>query len=363
MPGSEHDQEEAGSQEEVMVMLRSLVFRQDRLEERIASDRGRGAAQSNPGRERQYEVVTGGNLPAPGGVHEDEIRYDEFVESSGVNVGPREFSSIKQAVPKLSGKPEEFPAWSKRVEALVSMSGCLGSMLTDIEVAVGDTTKDTQHFVSQGLSRPHINNAVAWICLTESMTDTDLLKRVFARQSPSGAWRMVRDWFLRISVATQVKWSDAFDVVHMEKGEEPMKLFSRVDKIVGTLASLGVPKSEGDVNRRLLRVLTADYEIEQRTLLYRDEITRAEIESIVRQRHLRLPVSKGNTVGQALFSNGVARGSRGGGRGGSRGGGRGSNRNNVRSRNKGSANADASQGSEGNSSPPHPQADHPPIRV
>ena len=62
---------------------------------------------------------------------------------------------------------------------------------------------------------------------------------MFAKQSPSGAWKMIRDWFLPRSIATQVKWSDAFDDVKMEKGEEPMKLFSRVDKIVGTLASLG----------------------------------------------------------------------------------------------------------------------------
>ena len=98
----------------------------------------------------------------------------------------------------------------------------------------------------------------------------------------------------------------------MEKGEEPIKFFSRVDKIVGTLASLSVPKSEGDVNRKLVRVLTANYEIEQRTRLYRDEITRAEIESIVRQRHLRLLVLKGKDVGQALFSNGASRRGRGG---------------------------------------------------
>ena len=134
-----------------------------------------------------------------------------------------------------------------------------------------------------------------------------------------------------------------------------MKFFSRADKIVSILASLGVSKSEGDVNRKLARVLTADYEIEQRTLLYRDEITPAEIESIVRQRRLRLPVSKGKNVGQALFANGAARVGRGDGHGGSRGGGRGSNRTNVRSRNKGSANADASQGSEGSSSPPTPK--------
>ena len=206
MLGSEHDQDVAGSQEEVMVLLRSLVLRQDRLKKRMASDRGRGEAKSSPGRERQVGAVTCGNLPAPGGVHVDEIRYDELVESSGVNVGPREFKGIEQAVPKFSGKPEEFPIWSKRLEAFVPMSWCLGSMLTDKEVAVGDTTTDTQYSISQGLSRPHIKNGrVACICLTKSMTDTNLLDRVFARQLPSGAWRMLRDWFLPESLATQAK--------------------------------------------------------------------------------------------------------------------------------------------------------------
>ena len=51
------------------------------------------------------------------------------------------------------------------------MSGCLGSVLTDIEVAVGDTTKDAQYFFSQGLTNAHIRSArVAWICLTQSMS-------------------------------------------------------------------------------------------------------------------------------------------------------------------------------------------------
>ena len=55
------------------------------------------------------------------------------------------------------------------------------------------------------------------------MTDTDLLDRVFARKSPSGAWRMLRDWFLPKSVATEVKWSDAFDAVQIENGEGHIK--------------------------------------------------------------------------------------------------------------------------------------------
>ena len=41
-------------------------------------------------------------------------------------------------------------------------------------------------------------------------------------------------------------------------------------------------KYVGEVNRKLIRVLITDYDMEQITLLYRDEISRAEIENIVR---------------------------------------------------------------------------------
>ena len=87
-----------------------------------------------------------------------------------------------------------------------------------------------------------------------------------------------------------------------------MKYFGRIDKIVGVLASLGVAKTVADVNREIIMTLTSDYEMEERTTLYREDVTRSEIESIIRQRHLRLPASKGKNVGQALFSNGAARG-------------------------------------------------------
>ena len=83
MPGSEADGEHL-DQQEMIKMLRSLVLRQGQLEERMASDRARGEGQYSPSRE-QDGVRTGGNSPVPG-----------VVESSGVNVGPREFSSIKQ---------------------------------------------------------------------------------------------------------------------------------------------------------------------------------------------------------------------------------------------------------------------------
>ena len=74
-------------------------------------------------------------------------------------------------------------------------------------------------------------------------------------------------------------------------GEEAMKYLGRVDKIVGVLASLGVTKSGADVNGKIIVSPTFDYEIEVRTVLYREGISRSEIEGIVPQRYLRTPAS------------------------------------------------------------------------
>ena len=51
---------------------------------------------------------------------------EELAESASANVGAREFSGLKQAIPKFSGLPEDFPVWSKRFQAFTSMNG--GSM-------------------------------------------------------------------------------------------------------------------------------------------------------------------------------------------------------------------------------------------
>ena len=115
------------------------------------------------------------------------------------------------------------------------------------------------------------------------------------------------DWFLPKTMAEQVKWSVAFDSAKMENVEEPMKYFGRIDKIVGVRVSLGVAKTVADVNHKIITTLTSDYKMEERTILYREDVTRSEIESIIRQRHLRLPESKGKNVGQALFEWGYSR--------------------------------------------------------
>ena len=112
----------------------------------------------------------------------------------------------------------------------------------------------------------------------------------------------LKQWHNRSSGAV------AFDAANIEKGEDPIEYFGRFDKIIGVLPSLGVLKSVADVNRKMIMTLTSDYEMEGRTILYREGVTREEIKNIVRQRYLRPPASKGKNVGQALFSNGAPRG-------------------------------------------------------
>ena len=118
------------------------------------------------------------------------------------------------------------------------------------------------------------------------------------------------DWFMSKTMAEQVKWSVAFESTKMEKGEEPMKYFGRIDEMFGVLASLGVVKTVADVNRKIIMTLTSDYEMEEHTILYHEDVARAEIESITHQLYLRLPASKGKNMDQALFWNGAARGGR-----------------------------------------------------
>ena len=86
-------------------------------------------------------VNIGRSSPTPGNL--EVASREELVEGASANVGAREFSSLKQAVPKFSGLPEDFPVWSKRFQAFMSMNGCLNSLLTDIEVAVSLRTRNT----------------------------------------------------------------------------------------------------------------------------------------------------------------------------------------------------------------------------
>lgn len=60
------------------------------------------------------------------------------------------------------------------------------TFLVNHDWMIGDATKDTNYFLSQGFSEEHIKTAkVAWICLKEVGLNRSLLVRVLASKSPS----------------------------------------------------------------------------------------------------------------------------------------------------------------------------------
>ena len=106
---------------------------------------------------------------------------------------------------------------------------------------VGDPSVTSRFFIDQGCTEISVKRSrLAWTCITESITDRELLSRVFDTNSPSVAWRMLKDWFLPQTLAEKSKCKRQFNDLVMEKKEEPMRYFARVNKIVGVLGSLGV---------------------------------------------------------------------------------------------------------------------------
>ena len=74
---------------------------------------------------------------------------------------------------------------------------------------------------------------LAWTCQTESSTDRELLSRVFDTNSRSVAWRVLNDWFLPKTLAEKFEWKRQINDLVMEKKEERMRFFARVEIIAG----------------------------------------------------------------------------------------------------------------------------------
>ena len=146
-----------------------------------------------------------------------------------------------------------------------------------IDMPVGDPSVTSRFLLDQGFSEVSVKRArIAWTCSTESIADREFLSRVFDTNSQRAGWHMLCDWLLPKTLSEKSKWKRQFNELAMEKKEEPMKFFARVDKVVGVLGSLGAHMPVEDVNLKIVEVLTDDYEFEQRTILYKDNITRVE---------------------------------------------------------------------------------------
>ena len=79
--------------------------------------------------------------------------------------------------------------------------------------------------------------------------------------------------------------TDQLDNARMGTDEDPKLFFARIDGIINALRSAGITKEEREVTRIIIRNLPEDYDVERRGVLLKPDITRIEVEEIVRTRH------------------------------------------------------------------------------
>ncbi|CAB1096164.1 unnamed protein product [Ectocarpus sp. CCAP 1310/34] len=140
---------------------------------------------------------------------------------------------------------------------------------------------------------------------------------------------MMEDWLLPNHPADWQLLVAELDNVPMKDDEYP-KLFSRVAQLETKLRAVGIAKSEQEDVQILVRRLPARYDVEKRPSLSKRDVTRAELQDVVRGRYATLKASEMRERGSAAATPAVSanphalvvgRGFGHGGDGGSEGGG------------------------------------------
>lgn len=74
---------------------------------------------------------------------------------------------------------------------------------------LGDPSVTSSCLLDQGFSEVSVTRSgLAWICTTESVTGRELSSRVYDKNPPSVAWRMLNDWFLLKTLAESRNGND-----------------------------------------------------------------------------------------------------------------------------------------------------------
>lgn len=119
----------------------------------------------------------------------------------------------------------------------------------------------------------------AWQCLMESCSKTDFEEKLHAAGSVTAAWQVVRDWSLPTSTAEISHLKKKLVSLEMRVGEDPKMFFARFDRELNTLAAVGVGYDDEEVVHILRNNLSAEYDVEKRTILL--GVSRPMLEKLV----------------------------------------------------------------------------------
>ena len=226
--------------------------------------------------------------------------------------------------PEFDGNKDSWHSWRQRFLFFLSGRGYRRAVReTDNPVMVGDDGITNEELLSKYSVETVAAARLSYELLLDAIDkDPPVLMKMLDAKSLCGAWKIMTNLYIPTSIMERRRKTIEFDAVKMVEGEDPVEYFGRIDKAVQTLTMFGGNKDEDEVNVRIVKNLSPLYYVDKKMLLSRPELTRTEIETVVRNTYLSVKVEvggDGNNGGKedvdphALYADGVEPAGAGGG--------------------------------------------------
>ncbi|CAB1098118.1 unnamed protein product [Ectocarpus sp. CCAP 1310/34] len=259
----------------------------------------------------------------PGGVSHDG--------GTGVPGLPLGGTIVRTPVPRIPPNctADTLLSWRRRFLAYMDNHDLQHTIFGSAEVPVV-SCQDEGYLTRQYGAQLVVEHKRTWSFILEAAVGAPFENNLYSCHSVAEAWRMMEDWYLPNHPADCQLLVAELDNITMSDDEDPKLFFSRVAQLETKLRAVGIAKSDQEVVQILVRQLPARYDVEKRTSLSKRDLTRAELQDVVRGRYATLKASEMRERGSAALTPAVSvnphalvvgRGFGHGGNGGSGGGG------------------------------------------
>ena len=190
--------------------------------------------------------------------------------------------------PDFNSKRDTWPLWEEKLTSFTSIKGRRdGYRETPNPVRVADDSLTNEDLLLRHPASTIVHGRMAWEFLLEAL-DSDLpcLIRMLETKSPSGAWKVMTDFYAPKTIMEKRWVAQEFDSISMVEGEDPVEYLSRIDKTVQKLAMLGGTKDDDDVNVHIVQNMSASYEVVKKILMSSPGLTRSNIEEVVENAYM-----------------------------------------------------------------------------
>ena len=184
--------------------------------------------------------------------------------------------------PKFPTDPAKVPAWRHRMMLFLNSHGLgytVKQSTNPVNIISEDETILARRHTPQMMVTDHER---AWTFLLEATVDAPFEETMLAAQTLEQAWHVIVGWGLPTSDVEKTLLERQLETVQMVVGEDPKIYFTRVDKLLNILKSVGIVKGEREIVRIIIRNVSNEYEVEKRIHpLTRPNISRFEVEETV----------------------------------------------------------------------------------